>query len=152
MGKMHDTLEEFKKFIFRGNVVDMAVGVVVGGAFSTIVNSMVNDIIMPVVGAIAGGTTFTNYKLVLRPEVLNEAGEVVTAEAAILYGSFIQNIINFLIIAACVFSAIKLMNRLTEQFKAKEEPAPEEPEEPAGPTSEELLAEIRDLLKEKNAS
>ena len=150
MGKMHDTIEEFKKFIFRGNVVDMAVGVVVGGAFSTIVNSMVNDIMMPIVGAIAGGTTFTNYKLVLRPEVLDEAGEVVTAEAAILYGSFIQNIINFLIIAACVFFAIKMMNRITSQFKAKEEEEAAAPE-PAGPTSEELLAEIRDLLKEKNA-
>ncbi len=150
MGKMHDTMEEFKKFIFRGNVVDMAVGVVVGGAFSTIVNSMVNDIIMPIVGAIAGGTTFTNYKLVLHPAVLDEAGNVVTAEAAILYGSFIQNIINFLIIAACVFFAIKMLNTITAQFKAKEEEEAA-PAEPAGPTSEELLAEIRDLLKEKNA-
>ena len=150
MGKMKDMADEFKKFIFRGNVVDMAVGVVVGGAFSTIVNSMVNDIIMPVVGAIGGGTTFTNYKVVLHPAVLDEAGNVVTAEAAILYGSFIQNIINFLIIAACVFAAIKLMNKVTDQFKEKEEEEPA-PEEPAGPTSEELLAEIRDLLKEKNA-
>lgn len=149
MGKMHDTIEEFKKFIFRGNVVDMAVGVVVGGAFSTIVNSMVNDIMMPIVGAIAGGTTFTNYKLVLRPAVLDGAGNVVTAEAAILYGSFIQNIINFLIIAACVFFAIKVLNTITAQFKAKEEETA--PEAPAGPTTEELLAEIRDLLKEKNA-
>lgn len=150
MSKMRDTIEEFKKFIFRGNVVDMAVGVVVGGAFSTIVNSLVNDIIMPAVGAIGGGTTFTNYKLVLHPAVLDEAGNVVTAEAAILYGSFIQNIINFLIIAACVFTAIKLMNKITDQFKAKEKEEPA-PEKPAGPTSEELLTEIRDLLKERNA-
>ena len=149
MGKMHDTIEEFKKFIFRGNVIDMAVGVVVGGAFSTIVNSLVNDIMMPIVGAIGGGTSFTNYKFVIHPAVLDEAGNVVTAEAAILYGSFIQNIINFLIIAACVFAAIKVMNAITDQFKAKEEE--EAPAEPAGPTSEELLAEIRDLLKEKNA-
>ncbi len=148
MGKVHDTIEEFKKFIFRGNVMDMAVGVVVGGAFSTIVNSLVNDIIMPVVGAIGGNTSFTNYKVVLHPAVLDEAGNVVTAEAAILYGSFIQNIINFLIIAACVFAAIKVLNTITDQFKAKEKE--EVPAEPAGPTSEELLTEIRDILK-KNA-
>ncbi len=148
MGKMHDTIEEFKKFIFRGNVIDMAVGVVVGGAFSTIVTSLVNDIIMPIVGAIAGSTTFTNYKLVIHPAVLDESGAVITEEAAILYGSFIQNIVNFLIIAACVFFAIKVINTITDQFKAKEEE--EAAAEPAGPTSEELLAEIRDLLKEKN--
>ncbi len=148
MGKLHDTMEEFKKFIFRGNVIDMAVGVVVGGAFSTIVNSLVNDIIMPIVGAIAGSTTFTNYKLVIHPAVLDESGAVVTEEAAVLYGSFIQSIVNFLIIAACVFFAIKVINTITEQFKAKEEEAAPAP---AGPTSEELLAEIRDLLKEKNS-
>ncbi len=154
MGKLHDTIEEFKQFIFRGNVVDMAVGVVVGGAFSTIVNSLVNDIIMPVVGALAGGTSFTNYKLVLRPAVLDETGRVVTEEAAILYGNFIQNVINFLIIAACVFAAIKIMNAITEQFKMRQKREEQEQEaaaEPAGPTTEELLTEIRDLLKEKSA-
>ncbi len=148
MSKMKDTIEEFKKFIFRGNVMDMAVGVVVGGAFSTIVTSLVNDIMMPIVGAIAGSTSFTNYKLVIHPAVLDEAGNIITEEAAILYGNFIQNIVNFLIIAACVFFAIKVINRITDQFKAKEEEAPAAP---AGPTSEELLAEIRDLLKEKNS-
>lgn len=150
MGKMKDTIEEFKKFIFRGNVVDMAVGVVVGGAFSTIVTSLVNDIIMPIVGAIAGSTSFTNYKLVIHPAVLDETGAVVTEEAAILYGSFIQSIVNFLIIAACVFFAIKVLNGITNQFKAKEEEAAA-PAAPAAPTSEELLAEIRDILKEKAA-
>lgn len=149
MGKMKDTIEEFKKFIFRGNVVDMAVGVVVGGAFSTIVNSLVNDIMMPIVGAIAGSTTFTNYKLVIHPAVVDEAGTVLTEEAAILYGSFIQSIVNFLIIAACVFFAIKVVSGITDKFKAEEEEAA--PAAPVGPTSEELLAEIRDLLKEKNS-
>lgn len=149
MGKMKDTMDEFKKFIFRGNVVDMAVGVVVGGAFSTIVTSLVNDIIMPVVGALIGSTSFTNYKVVLHPAVL-EDGVVVTEEAAILYGNFIQNIVNFLIIAFCVFMAIKVINGITSQIKKKEEEEAAPPA-PAGPTSEELLAEIRDLLKEKNA-
>ncbi len=135
MGKFKDTMEEFKKFVFRGNVIDMAVGVVVGGAFSTIVNSLVNDIIMPLVGAIAGSETFAGYKLVI-------------GNAEVMYGSFIQSIVNFLIIAVCVFAAIKLVNGVMDKFKEKEEPAPEEP---AGPTTEELLAEIRDLLKTQNS-
>ncbi len=154
MGKFKSTMEEFKAFIFRGNVVDMAVGVVVGGAFSKIVNSLVNDIMMPALGAIIGSTSFTNYKIVIHPAVKDAAGEIVTPEAAILYGSFIQEIVNFLIIAACVFCAIKVVSGITEQFKKKEKEeaaAAEEPAAPAGPTTEELLAEIRDLLKEQKA-
>ena len=154
MGKFKSTMEEFKAFIFRGNVVDMAVGVVVGGAFSKIVNSLVNDIMMPALGAIVGPTSFTNYKIVIHPAVYDAAGNVVTAEAAILYGSFIQEIVNFLIIAACVFFAIKFINGITEQFKkkaAEEAAEAEAPEAPAGPTTEELLSEIRDLMKEQKA-
>lgn len=130
--------KEFKKFAFKGNVIDMAVGVMVGGAFSTIVNSLVNDMVMPVFGAITAGMDFKSLKI-----VLSEATDV-KPEAAILYGNFIQNVINFLIIAFSIFMVINTLNKL----KKKEEPAPEPPK---GPTQEELLAEIRDLLKESAA-
>ncbi len=132
--------EEFKKFAFKGNVIDMAVGVVVGGAFSTIVNSLVKDIIMPVFGFITAGMDFSALKL-----VLSEATET-KPEAAILYGTFIQNIISFLIIAFSIFIVVKGINKATSLRKA---PEPEFIEEaPKPPTQEELLAEIRDLLKE----
>ncbi len=132
--------EEFKKFAFKGNVIDMAVGVVVGGAFSTIVNSLVKDIIMPVFGFITAGMDFSALKL-----VLSEATET-KPEAAILYGTFIQNIISFLIIAFSIFIVVKGINKATSLRKA---PEPEVIEEaPKPPTQEELLAEIRDLLKE----
>ena len=131
--------EEFKKFAFKGNVIDMAVGVVVGGAFSTIVNSLVKDIIMPIFGFITAGMDFTALKV-----VLSEATEE-KAEAAILYGSFIQNIISFLIIAFSIFIVIKGITKAQSLRKA---PEPEVIEEaPKAPTQEELLAESRDLLK-----
>ncbi len=128
--------KEFKKFAFKGNVIDMAVGVMVGGAFSTIVNSLVNDMVMPVFGALTAGMDFKSLKV-----VLSEATEV-KPEAAVMYGNFIQNVINFLIIAFSIFMVINTLNRLK---KKEETPAPELPK---GPTQEELLAEIRDLLKE----
>ncbi len=131
--------EEFKKFAFKGNVIDMAVGVVVGGAFSTIVNSLVKDIIMPIFGFLTAGMDFSALKI-----VLSEATEE-KAEAAILYGSFIQNIISFLIIAFSIFIVIKGITKAQSLRKA---PEPEVIEEaPKAPTQEELLAEIRDLLK-----
>ncbi|MBE7032373.1 MAG: large-conductance mechanosensitive channel protein MscL [Ruminococcaceae bacterium] len=131
--------EEFKKFAFKGNVIDMAVGVVVGGAFSTIVNSLVKDIIMPVFGFITAGMDFTALKV-----VLSEATET-KPEAAILYGTFIQNIISFLIIAFSIFMVVKGINKAASLRKA---PEPEVIEEaPKAPTQEELLAEIRDLIK-----
>ncbi len=134
--------KNFKEFAFKGNVVDMAVGVIIGGAFGTIVNSLVNDIIMPIFGHLTAGMDFKSLKYVLSEAVMD--GDVILKpEAAIAYGSFIQNIINFLIIAFSMFIAIKV---ITKSFKKKEEA----PAEPAGPTQEELLAEIRDLLKEKN--
>ena len=138
---MKKMIEEFKKFAFKGNVVDMAVGVIIGGAFGKIVTSLVNDVVMPMLGALIGGMDFKGFKWVLSPAVLNEAGEVVTPEAAVLYGNFIQNVVDFLLIALSIFIFIKVMNN----FKKKEEPAPPPP--PAGPTTEELLTEIRDLLK-----
>lgn len=135
--------EEFKKFAFKGNVIDMAVGVVVGGAFSTIVNSLVKDIIMPVFGFITAGMDFTALKV-----VLSEATET-KPEAAILYGTFIQNIISFLIIAFSIFMVVKGINKAASLRKS---PEPEVIEEaPKPPTQEELLAEIRDLLKASSA-
>ena len=137
--------EEFKKFAFKGNVMDMAVGVIVGGAFSTIVTSLVNDIIMPIFGRITAGMDFKALKI-----VLSEATET-KPEAAILYGNFIQNVISFLIIAFSIFMVIKAINRASSFKKA---PAVEEevPAAPPAPTEAELLAEIRDLLKEKSVA
>ena len=149
---MKKFFEEFKKFAMRGNVIDMAVGVVIGGAFGKITTSIVNDIIMPVIGVLTGGLNFGDWKIVLKEAVtsLNEAGETVVeaAEVAITFGNTIAVILDFIIIAFAVFCMVKFLNNL---HRKEEEPAPEpEPEpEPAppAPTTEELLAEIRDLLK-----
>ena len=128
-------VDEFKAFIMRGNVVDMAVGVIIGGAFSKIVTSLVNDIFMPIIGMVLGNVNFTSLEIKLGEPV--EGAE----QAAIRYGMFIQEIVNFLIIALCIFMVIKLINKV--QKKKEEEPAPA-PE----PTKEEvLLTEIRDALK-----
>lgn len=145
---MSKFIEDFKKFAFKGNVIDMAVGVVIGSAFSKIVSSIVNDLIMPIFGAITAGADFTTMKLVLSPDILNEAGEVVKAEAAITYGNLIQNVVDFLLVALSLFIFVRVINTMTEKMKKKEEVAPA-PEAPKGPTQEELLVEIRDLLKEK---
>ena len=143
MGKF---IEEFKEFAIKGNVMDMAVGVVVGGAFGKIVTSLVSDIIMPLVGAITGGLNFTDWKWVIREAVM-EGENVVKPELALTWGNFLQVIFDFIIIALSIFLVIKGINKLK---RTKEEPAPEpEPEAPAGPTQEELLSEIRDLLKNK---
>lgn len=123
----------------RGNVVDMAVGVIIGGAFGKIVSSLVNDIIMPGVGVLTGGTNFSDFKWVIQQGV-TQGEEIITPEVAITWGSFVQTIVDFLIIAFCIFVAIKAINKL------KKAPEPE-PEAPAGPSQEELLTEIRDLLK-----
>lgn len=138
--KRRGFIGEFKEFINKGSVMDLAVGVVVGGAFTTIVNSLVNDIIMPVVSLIAGGVDFTNLSI----EIDNFFG---TGDKAIIaYGNFIQNIVNFLLIAFCVFLVVKAMNKMrekAERLKKKEEPATEE----TADESLEILKEIRDSLK-----
>ena len=147
--------QEFKKFAFKGNVMDMAVGVIIGGAFGSIVNSLVNDIIMPFFGFLTAGMDFKSLKWVLSPAKVAADGPVVKAEAAILYGSFIQNIVNFLIIALSIFFMVRLVTKATtaaeelikkEKGEKEEDPAPEAPK---APTEAELLAEIRDLLKAK---
>lgn len=139
---MKKFLTEFKEFAMRGNVVDMAVGVIIGGAFGKIVTSLVNDIIMPGVGVLTGGTNFSEFKFVIQ-EGVTKGTEVITPEVAITWGAFVQTIVDFLIIAFCIFVAIKAMNKF-KKAEAAPEPAPEAP---AAPTQEELLAEIRDLLK-----
>ncbi len=127
-------VDEFKAFIMRGNVVDMAVGVIIGGAFGKIVTSLVNDIFMPIIGMVLGNVDFTSLEIKLGEPV--EGAE----QAAIRYGMFIQEIVNFLIVALCIFMVIKLIAKM--QKKKEEEPAPA-PE----PTKEEvLLTEIRDAL------
>ncbi len=129
---MKSLFNEFKQFVARGNVIDLAVGVIMGAAFTAIVNSLVNGVVMPLVGYAIGGVNFTDFKIVLNPAV----GE--TPEVAILYGGFIQQIINFFIVALVVFMILKAINKLPRK---KEEAPPK-------PSAEELLlTEIRDLLK-----
>ena len=145
---MKKFMEEFKAFAMRGNVVDMAVGVVIGGAFGKITTSIVNDIIMPVISMLTGGVDFTQWKIVLKEAVANAEGTIDPAtEVAINFGNTIAIVLDFIIIAFAVFCMVKVLNNL---HRKKEEPAPEpEPEPDPAPTTEELLAEIRDLLKEK---
>ena len=144
---MKKFFEEFKAFAMRGNVIDMAVGVVIGGAFGKITTSLVNDIIMPLISMLTGGVDFSAWKWVLK-EAVTEGAEVVTPEVAVNYGSLIAVILDFIIIAFVVFCMVKSINRMHEKLTGPAEPEPEkEPE----PTKEELLlTEIRDLLKEQN--
>lgn len=123
-------LKEFKKFISRGNVLDMAIGVIIGGSFGKIVTSVVNDLLMPLIGIVLGGLNFSALSLKI-------------GSAVILYGSFIQNVVDFLIVAVCVFIIMKLFNKLTHKEKKKEV------EEESKSAEIQLLEEIRDLLKEK---
>ena len=134
-------VQEFKEFISRGNVVDMAVGIIIGTAFTAIVNSLVQDLIMPLIGLLMGGVSFSELKVVFTPATAE------TAEAALYYGAFIQKIVDFLIIALVVFIMVKLINALRR--KKVEEPKEEEPAAP--PEDVLLLTEIRDLLKAQNA-
>jgi len=130
-GYMKKIIKEFKEFISRGNVVDLAVGVIIGGAFGKIVTSLVNDILMPLIGIILGGLDFTNLKLTIK-------------DASISYGLFLQNVLDFLIVSLCIFIMIKFINRFSKKKEIEE--IKEEPKK-----SEEvlLLEEIRDLLKKQ---
>ncbi|MBD5316945.1 MAG: large-conductance mechanosensitive channel protein MscL [Bacteroides sp.] len=138
---MANFFKEFKDFAMKGNVIDMAVGVIIGAAFGKIVSSLVDDIIMPLVGVATGGMNFTDYKWVIQSAVMN-GQEIVKPEVTMNWGSWIQTIVDFLIVAFCIFVAIKFINNL----KKKEEEAPAAPAEPS--SEEKLLTEIRDLLKE----
>lgn len=139
-------LRDFKEFAMRGNVVDMAVGVIIGGAFGKIVTSMVSDVIMPLVGLCVGGVNFTGLTIKLSDAQLDEAGNVVKEAATLNYGAFIQNVVDFLIIALCIFAMIRLLS----VFNRKKEEKQATPPAPPAPSNEEvLLTEIRDLLKNK---
>ena len=142
-------IKEFKEFAMKGNVMDMAVGVIIGGAFGKIVSSLVDDIIMPLVGKAVGNVDFTSLFVNLTDDTkyasLAEAKEA--GASVFAYGQFIQNTVDFLIVAFCIFLMLKGINKLTSLKKKQEEEAAPAP--PAGPTQEELLAEIRDLLKKK---
>ena len=151
-------LQDFKAFAMKGNVIDMAVGVIIGGAFGKIVTSVVNDLIMPTVGMLVGGVNFSDLKLTMKeavPEKLNEAGEVIEAAVPAVtlnYGNFLQQTFDFLIIAFCIFLMIKGIAKLNNMKKKEEEaPAPEPTPapEPEPSAEEKLLTEIRDLLKNK---
>lgn len=141
MGKF---IQEFKDFAVKGNAVDMAVGVIIGGAFGKIVTSIVDDIIMPPIGWLIGGVQFSDLKIQL-PEVQLPGVEHMQ-NVTINYGNFLQNVFNFIIIAFCVFLLVKAINKLSQ--KKKEEPAAPAPD-PEPTAEEKLLSEIRDLLKNK---
>lgn len=131
MEKIKKELQEFREFVLRGNVLDLAVGVIIGGAFSKIVSSLVNDVLMPLIGILIGGVDFKNLTLTI-------------GDAKITYGNFIQNVIDFLIIAACIFVIVKVINKIIKPLKKEEKK-----EEPKKPDYIVLLEEIRDLLKKK---
>ena len=133
-------LKDFKEFAFKGNVLDMAIGVIIGAAFGKIVTSLVNDLIMPIISLLTGGLNFTDLKYVITPK----HGDI--AENAIAYGSFIQNVVDFLIIAFCIFIFVKLI----EKVKRKDKEEVKVEEAPAKADDVVLLEEIRDLLKAKN--
>ena len=127
---MKKNIDEFKKFIARGNVIDLAVGIIIGGAFSSVVTSLVNNILTPILGLILGGVDFSNLSITFK-------------DANIEYGAFIESIIDFLIVALCIFTIIKFINKITHLKKKEEPPKPKKPEDII------LLEEIRDLLKGK---
>ena len=146
-------LQEFKTFALKGNVMDMAVGVIIGGAFGKIVTSLVNDVIMPPIGYLTGGVDFKDLKWVIQEAAEATETSAAVAEVALKYGAFLQQVFDFLIIAISVFAMIKIANKLTSLRKKEEEvveePAPAPAPEPEPTKEEVLLAEIRDLLKER---
>lgn len=147
--KKKGIIAEFKEFISKGNVVDMAVGVIIGSAFTAIVNSLVADVFTPLIGIIIGGIDFASLSVKIPDTVVD--GKVIAQGAELTYGNFIQSIITFLLTAVCVFIFVKVINALRSGAEAKkkkeaEAAAAEEKKEPPKPTQEELLAEIRDLL------
>jgi len=142
-------IKEFKEFAIKGNVVDLATAVIIGGAFGKIVSSLVADIIMPLIGVITGGNDFTGWKIAMRPEIKDATGVVTKAALNLNAGIFIQNIVDFLIISASVFLMVKVLLNIKNKFK-KEEEFKEKAEEIKEPGVEEkLLTEIRDILKNK---
>lgn len=149
---MKKLAQEFKAFIMRGNVLDMAVGVIIATAFGKITSSLVNDVFMPFIGWIFGARDMTALNVIVRPAVLDEAGEVVKEAITIGFGSFVGTIIDFILVALVVFAIVKAFNKAHEVAEARKkaaEPEPE-PEPEPGPTTEELLTQILAELKSKN--
>jgi len=140
-------MKEFKEFAMRGNVVDMAVGIIIGAAFGKIVSSLVKDVIMPPVGLLVGGVDFSDIKIKLNNVVAEMAGNVHAQPVTINIGNFIQTVFDFLIVAFAIFMMIKAMNRM----KKKDLEVPPAPVEPPPTNEEKLLTEIRDLLKKDKA-
>ena len=144
---------EFKEFISKGNVVDMAVAVIIGNAFKAIVTALVDNVIMPLISLAVGGLNFTEWKWVLTPAVLDEAGAVLTPEVAVSYGVLIQAIIDFLIVAFCIFVALKVVlamqTKAKEMFEKKAEEAVAEEEAAPAESQEDILRDIRALLQAK---
>lgn len=145
--KMKKIVKEFRDFAVQGNMIDMAVGIIIGSAFGKVVSSLVSDVIMPPIGQLVGGVNFTDLKIVLNPYSVKEGVEAVTLN----YGAFIQALFDFTIIAFSIFIVIRLLNRLKKiGHKKEEEATPEAPATPPAPTKEEIiLSEIRDLLKQQ---
>jgi large conductance mechanosensitive channel len=138
-------ISEFREFAVKGNVMDMAVGVIIGGAFGKIVASAVSDVIMPPIGLLTGGVNFTEIKLTMKNAVVDAAGKIITPSVTINIGNFLQVMVDFAILAFAVFLLVKMINTLKK--RVSEEAPPPAPPEP--PKQELLLAEIRDLLKQK---
>ena len=148
---MKKFIEEFKAFIMRGNVVDMAVGVIIATAFGKITTSLINDVFMPFISFVTGSRDMTALNLIVRPEIVTEAGEVTQAAITIGFGTFLATIIDFILIAFVVFLVVKSFNKAREVAEARKKKEEEEaaPAAPAGPTTEELLQQILDELKNK---
>ena len=134
-------VKEFKEFAMKGNVMDMAIGIVIGAAFGKIVTSFVNDVLMPPLGLLLGNVSFSEFSFKLKEAVLSEGGEIVTEAVTLNWGIFVQNILDFVIVAAAIFAVIKMMNKMRKE----PEPEPDAPAEPAEDIK--LLTEIRDALK-----
>ena len=146
---MKKIINEFKAFILRGNVLDMAIGVVIAGAFGKITTSLVNDLLLPLVSWICGSRDMTALNMIVRPAEYNEAGEVVKDAITLGFGSFVGTVIDFLLIAVVIFAIVKAANKVHDLTHKKEEKAEAAPEEPPKPTTEELLSEILEELKKK---
>ena len=151
---MKNFVEEFKKFISRGNVLDMAIGVVIAGAFGKITTSLVNDLLMPFIAWVCGSRDMTALNVVVREEVVNEAGEVIQKGITLGFGTFVGTIVDFLLIALTVFLIVRAFNKAKDKAEAKKRAEEEaakaaEPEAPPAPTTEELLGKILEELQKK---
>ncbi len=147
---MKKYFKEFKAFAVKGNVVDLAVAVIIGGAFGKIVSSLVSDVVMPLIGVVAGGLDFTSWKIVLKQAVQDATGAVSAPAVTMNIGVFVQNIFDFLIIALSIFFMVKILGKIKSRLVKEEEEDKKKDEKPAPLTKDqELLVEIRDLLKNK---